>query len=185
MNVLGVMEAVRAVRNLAATKALSKEFGAWGADSRLALPIQVAGGAHNVHVGARVRLGPSCRLTAREGRIEIGDDCVFMGGAMLACWSEITFGKAVLISWGAQFADAHHASGDRTRPILDQGLDRSAPIRVGDGAWIGTNAVVMSGVTIGRNAVIGAGAVVRTDVPDYGTAVGVPARLVGEYDRSP
>jgi len=47
------------------------------------------------------------------------------------------------------------------------------------GATIGANATIICGVTIGRYALIGAGAVVKTDVPDYGIVVGVPAILKG------
>ena len=39
--------------------------------------------------------------------------------------------------------------------------------------------MVLPGVTIGRFAMIAAGAVVSRDVPDFGLAVGVPARLIG------
>lgn len=50
------------------------------------------------------------------------------------------------------------------------------PIRIGEGAYIGANAVILHGVTIGRNAVVAAGAVVREDVPDNTLVGGVPAR---------
>jgi serine O-acetyltransferase len=43
---------------------------------------------------------------------------------------------------------------------------------------IGAGAVVVRQVTIGKHARIGANAVVTADVPDYATAVGVPARII-------
>lgn len=43
---------------------------------------------------------------------------------------------------------------------------------------IGAGAVVVRAVTIGRHAKIGANAVVTTDIPDYATAIGVPARVI-------
>ena len=52
-----------------------------------------------------------------------------------------------------------------------------APV-LGEGAMIGTGAKVLGPIRIGRFASIGANAVVLNDVPDYGVAVGVPARLV-------
>jgi UDP-2-acetamido-3-amino-2,3-dideoxy-glucuronate N-acetyltransferase len=48
------------------------------------------------------------------------------------------------------------------------------------GCSIGANSTIAPGVTIGRFAMIGAGAVVTKDVPDYGLAVGCPARVVGQ-----
>ena len=45
-------------------------------------------------------------------------------------------------------------------------------------AWIGMNATICPGVTIGKYAVVGAGSVVTKDVPDYGVAVGCPAKVI-------
>lgn len=46
------------------------------------------------------------------------------------------------------------------------------------GALVSAHAQVLGPVTIGVAAKIGAGAVVINDIPDYATAVGVPARVV-------
>lgn len=53
------------------------------------------------------------------------------------------------------------------------------PTLVKEGASIGANATIVCGVTIGRWAMVGAGATVAANVPDYGLALGVPARLRG------
>ena len=49
---------------------------------------------------------------------------------------------------------------------------------VGNGAVLGSNAVVLGPITVGDNARIGSGAVVVKPVPPDSTAVGVPARIV-------
>ena len=53
-----------------------------------------------------------------------------------------------------------------------------APVVIGDGSWLGTNAVVLPGVTIGRHVAVGAGSVVTGDLPDNSVAAGVPARII-------
>jgi acetyltransferase-like isoleucine patch superfamily enzyme len=52
------------------------------------------------------------------------------------------------------------------------------PVRVGDWADIGVNAVLLPGVTVGKGAIVGAGAVVTHDVPDYAIVAGVPAKIL-------
>ncbi len=47
------------------------------------------------------------------------------------------------------------------------------------GATIGANSTIICGVTIGKYSIIGAGAVVKSDVPDYAIAAGVPAKKIG------
>lgn len=49
-------------------------------------------------------------------------------------------------------------------------------VMIGDGAYIGSNAVIKQGLQIGAGAVVGMGAVVTRDVPPGETWVGSPAR---------
>lgn len=58
------------------------------------------------------------------------------------------------------------------------GAKLASSVRVGDGTHVGLGACVLQGRKIGRNVVVGAGAVVREDVPDEVTVVGVPARII-------
>jgi acetyltransferase-like isoleucine patch superfamily enzyme len=50
--------------------------------------------------------------------------------------------------------------------------------RIGSDVWVGTESVIMSGVTIGDGAVIATGAVVMRDVPPFAVVAGNPARPV-------
>ena len=53
--------------------------------------------------------------------------------------------------------------------------DNKGDTVIGNDVWIGYEAVIMSGVTIGDGAVIGTRAVVTKDVPPYTIVGGVPA----------
>ena len=48
---------------------------------------------------------------------------------------------------------------------------------IGEGAFIGSDTMLVAPVRVGSGARTGAGAVVTHDVPDGGVAYGVPARL--------
>ena len=71
---------------------------------------------------------------------------------------------------------AHYV--DATAPRVSPKCAR-APVRIGRYATIYTGAIIMPGVSIGDHAIVRAGAVVEDDVPAYGIAAGVPARVVG------
>jgi len=60
------------------------------------------------------------------------------------------------------------------------GSQFSIPVRIGNDVWIGSNAVILPGVTIGDNSVIGAGSVVTRDIPANVVAVGNPCRVLRE-----
>lgn len=109
------------------------------------------------------------------------------------CGKNLTFGKNVFLNSGCKFQDQGGISiGDGSLighnvvlATLNHSLDPEhrgdlipAPIHIGKNVWIGSNAVVLAGVTIGDGAVIAAGAVVTKDVPGKTIAGGVPARVM-------
>ena len=62
--------------------------------------------------------------------------------------------------------------------FIAPGVCLAGRVRVGSGAFFGLGANVIQCLSIGDHAVIGAGAAVIADVPDYATAVGVPAKVI-------
>ena len=56
--------------------------------------------------------------------------------------------------------------------------DNHGDIVIGNDVWIGYEAVILSGVTVGDGAIIGTRAVVTKDVPPYTIVGGVPARPI-------
>jgi serine O-acetyltransferase len=57
------------------------------------------------------------------------------------------------------------------------GAAKGAPV-LGDRVWIGAGAVITGPVKIGSGAVIAANSLVVSHVPENGVAVGVPARIM-------
>lgn len=56
--------------------------------------------------------------------------------------------------------------------------DNKGDIVIGNDVWIGYEAVIMSGVKIGDGAIIGTRALVTKDVPPYTIVGGVPAKAI-------
>lgn len=56
--------------------------------------------------------------------------------------------------------------------------DNKGDVIIGNDVWIGFEAVILSGVTIGDGAIIGTRAVVTKDVPPYTIVGGIPAKPI-------
>lgn len=56
--------------------------------------------------------------------------------------------------------------------------DNKGDIIIGNDVWIGYEAVILSGITIGDGAIIGTRAVVTKDVPPYTIVGGMPAKPI-------
>lgn len=56
--------------------------------------------------------------------------------------------------------------------------DNKGDIIIGNDVWIGYEAIILAGVTIGDGAIIGSRAVVTKDVPPYTIVGGVPAKVI-------
>ena len=61
---------------------------------------------------------------------------------------------------------------------LTEAWDNKGDIIIGNDVWIGYDAVILAGVTIGDGAIIGTRAVVTKDVPPYTIVGGVPAKPI-------
>ena len=61
---------------------------------------------------------------------------------------------------------------------IPEAWDNRGDIVIGNDVWIGYEAVILAGVTVGDGAVIGTRAVVTHDVPPYTIVGGVPAKPI-------
>ena len=61
---------------------------------------------------------------------------------------------------------------------VTEAWNNKGDIIIGNDVWIGYEAVILAGVTIGDGAIIGTRAVVTKDVPPYSIVGGVPAKSI-------
>lgn len=113
----------------------------------------------------------------REGS-EIGERC------RISIANELEIGKKVLLSPNVYITDCDHKYYDVRLPVIEQGIvQRGQKVSIGDGSYIGINAVIVGNINIGKHCVIGANTVVTKDIPDYCVAVGIPAQIIKKYSE--
>lgn len=118
----------------------------------------------SIKEGAFIELGKYAQLVLHGGYINCG--------ARILCRKYIEIGTGATIGPNViiRDCDVHEIVGS----IMTK------PIKIGNHVWIGTNAIVLKGVTIGDGAIIGAGSVVTKDIPAHCLAVGNPAKVIRE-----
>jgi acetyltransferase-like isoleucine patch superfamily enzyme/acyl carrier protein len=172
---------------------VSGAFSSFGKATVLQPPIRLSGQDH-ITVGSGVFVGAGAWFQTlafgdrERGWITIGDGTSFAGRCTLSAACAIRIGRRVSFAGGVYVADHAHAYQDCLVPVMEQGIKDLAPVEIGDGAWLGQNAVVLPGARIGRGAVVSANSVVAGDVPDFTVVAGAPARVVrrfGSGDQPP
>ncbi len=124
--------------------------------------------------------GPVILHSIADGRIAIGDHS---GGSsvVISSRASVTIGQRVLMGGNVRIYDHDYHSVEaenRREPLRDAQHVRSRPVRIGDDVFIGTNAIILKGVSIGDRSIIGAGSVVSCTVPADEVWAGNPARRV-------
>lgn len=114
--------------------------------------------SENISLGNYVNIGPGADFDA-SGGIEIGSGVIFAPGVII-------------------YSRTHNFNSPDLAAIPFDNVFLTAKVTIKPYVWVGRNVIILPGVTIGKGAVIGAGAVVAKDIPDYGIAVGNPARVI-------
>ncbi len=122
----------------------------------------------------RVSLLRSCGFTIGRD-VYIADDLLIV--EELADRANITIGDRVSIAPRVTLVTSSHPNHSRIRGFAPVA---QGPIVIEEDAWLGAGCVVLPGVRIGRGAVVGANSVVLSDVPSLHVVAGQPARTVQE-----
>lgn len=110
-----------------------------------------------------------------RGRVSIGSNSTLNSYAHVA--GRVTIGNGVRIAGQAAIYGFNHGF-ERTDIPIHQQTQTSKGVVIGDGSWVGANAVILDGVSLGRDCIVAAGAVVTKSFGDFSIVGGNPARLI-------
>jgi acetyltransferase-like isoleucine patch superfamily enzyme len=131
--------------------------------------------------GKKVRFFPGDSYFQYEN-ISLGDDVYIGPRATFICSdSTITIGNKVLFGPGVTISTGDHNISQPGIFIKDNTTklpEHDLPVVIEDDVWIGSNVIILKGITIRRGAVVAAGSLVTKDVPPYSIVAGLPARMI-------
>ena len=126
-------------------------------------------------VGKNVRISAGSRIFV-NGNLQIGSNTFIGIHSKIIATDSVTIGSKCAISWNCQIGD-----NDLHALIVDGNrMPSSAPVKIGNRVWIGSQVIILKGVTIGDGSVIAAGSVVTKSFPAQSLIGGVPARIIRE-----
>jgi acetyltransferase-like isoleucine patch superfamily enzyme len=107
----------------------------------------------------------------------------------IAAVEQVVIGENVLIASKVfisdhnhgSYSDDHHSSPDQ--PPSQRKIFSKAVI-IEDNVWLGEFVSVLQGVRIGKGSIIGSMSVVTSNIPPNSIAVGVPAKVIKQYNYS-
>ena len=115
-------------------------------------------------------------IKGNDALIEIGDN-VGISNAIICAKEHVYIGNGVSLGAGCRIIDTDFHSMNFEERKANINIP-SAPVVIKDRAFIGSNALILKGVTIGEESVIGAQAVVTRNVPPGEIWAGNPARFI-------
>ena len=181
---LGAYRGFIRVRDKAFSVSISGAFADFGSHTVIQMPVRLAGEAR-ISIGSGIFIGAASWLQAigdsPDVAITIGDGTSIAGNCVISAASSDRIQQRLAIARGTYMAEHSHAYDQPRVAIADQGIADIAPVEIGDGAWIGENAIVSPGSTIGAGAVIGANSVVTGAIPPHSLAIGIPARVIRRF----
>ncbi len=114
---------------------------------------------NGLKIGENVTIMPSVVIDERYPYlISIGNNCSLSNGVLILAHDATTF-------------------------KFTNGFTRIGKVEIKDNCFLGTNVIVLPGVTIGPNVMVAAGSVVNKNIPPNSCVAGVPARVYQKFDE--
>lgn len=95
-------------------------------------------------------------MIGNNGNMKIGTKVFFNNYCSLNCMHDISIGDNSIFGEGVKIYDHNHKHNYTDRLIVSTSEYTVAPVIIGKNCWIGSNVIILKGVTVGDNVIIGA-----------------------------
>lgn len=157
-------------------------------------PIEIRGKSL-IDFGVNLTTGSYCRIEAvilnendllKSKKIVFGKDVILNDSVHIAANDLIVIGNNVLIASKVFITDHNHGSYNANgcsplTPPNERPIE-SRSVHIEDNVWLGEFVSVLPGVTIGFGSIIGTGSVVTKSIPPYSIAIGMPAKVIKQFN---
>ncbi len=125
----------------------------------------------NVTIGRGVMIRPSSYYGGDLGTgLVMGDNSSIGPHGYIGCSGKIVIGSNVMFGPKCSLFAENHVFSDTKTIIKQQGVKQKGII-IEDDCWIGSNVIILDGVTIGKGSVIGAGTLVTKNIPESSVVI--------------
>ena len=105
-------------------------------------------------------------------------------GSRCNIYPKVKIGSYTMLAHDVRIIGGDHKYDVAGVPIIFSGRDTLKPTFIGNDCWIGAYSIIMCGVKIGDGSIIAAGSVVTKDVEAYSIVAGIPAKKIGERNKT-
>jgi acetyltransferase-like isoleucine patch superfamily enzyme len=118
--------------------------------------------------------------TGDLGHLTVGHNCYIGDLVYFDLANEVVIGDNAVVAGSVSFVT--HADCNRSEYLAVRFPRTCAPIKVGNGAWLGFGSTILGGVTIGDRSVLAAGSLLARDVEPEHLYAGIPAEKVRKIE---
>jgi acetyltransferase-like isoleucine patch superfamily enzyme len=129
----------------------------------------------SLSIGKNTVISQYCVINPGHESITIGDNCSIQQFCKLM--DGISIGNWTRVASGCVIVGSNHKFNNKKQIIKKQG-NIFKRINIGNDVWIGSNSVILCGVSLGDGAVVGASSLVNNDVESCSVVVGNPIRII-------
>lgn len=136
-------------------------------------------------IGLRIDAFPSNKESVV---LRMGDNIELNDYVHIGAIESVTLGNNILIASKVFITDHNHGNYSGITGHEDPNIPprlrkwHSSPVIIEDNVWIGEQVTILPGVKIGKGCVIGAMSLVNKSIPPYSIAVGIPAKVIKQFD---